>query len=281
MSRIFLFPGQGSQKKGMGEDLFDRYPTVTAEADAILGYSVKELCLDDVGERLNQTQYTQPALYTVNALMAQAKLDAGERPDLVAGHSLGEYNALLAAGVYDFATGLRLVQRRGALMSQATGGGMAAVLGLEASKVIDIIREHALSEIDVANFNAPTQVVISGPRDAIVAAQPIFEGAGCRMYVVLKVSGAFHSRYMAPAGNEFAAFLKTFSFTAPKLPVVANVTAQPYADAAAVVDGLTRQISGSVRWVESIEYLAKTPEPTFEEIGPGKVLMGLLKQIRR
>ncbi len=288
----FVFPGQGSQKRGMGQGLFDEvreYAEVEHEVDAILGYSMRALCLEDPDDRLKETQYTQPALYVVNALHAYKATAEGARPDVVAGHSLGEYNALLAAGVFDFLTGLRLVKKRGELMSQARDGGMAAVIGLDADTIAAVLRDHGLDGIDVANFNSPTQTVVSGPVDEIQRAGPLFQAAGARMCMPLPVSAAFHSRYMAPAAREFAEFLAPMTFSAPRLPVIANVTAEPYPvegtsaeDASEAVKSLlVRQITGSVQWVRSVRRLVADGVDTFTEIGPGNVLTRLIQQIRQ
>jgi malonyl CoA-acyl carrier protein transacylase len=171
----FVFPGQGSQKKGMGQGLFDEvreYVSVEKEIDAIVGYSMRKLCLEDTEGRLKETQYTQPALYVVNALHYYQAIGQGIRPVFAAGHSLGEYNALLSAGVYDFLTGLRLVKKRGELMSQAKNGGMGAVIGLGAAAIEKVLKDNGLTSIDVANFNSPSQIVVSGPNDDIKRAGP-------------------------------------------------------------------------------------------------------------
>jgi trans-AT polyketide synthase, acyltransferase and oxidoreductase domains len=281
MARILLFPGQGSQKLGMGAELFKDFPRETATADAILGYSLEELCVKDPHQQLNRTDFTQPALYAVNALTYLKQVQTtGLRPDFVAGHSLGEYDALFAGGVFDFATGLKLVWKRGLLMSAAGAGGMAAVIGLTQDRIRSILIENHLTTIDIANLNSPTQTVLSGSEKDIRDAQPVFEKAGVRMYVPLKVSGAFHSRYMQPARDEFERFIRTFQFAEPRVPVIANVTARPYQPGEAARN-LTLQITSPIRWVESIQYLLGQPDPQFEEVGPGKVLTGLLKQIRQ
>src|SRR5207244_7036940 len=227
----FVFPGQGSQKRGMGQGLFDevaQYATVEKDVDAILGYSMRKLCMEDAENRLKETQFTQPSLYGVNALHYYKAVGEGTHPAYLAGHSLGEYDALLAAGVFDFLTGLRLVKRRGELMSQAKNGGMAAVIGLAADRIGKVIQENGLASLDVANFNTPSQTVVSGPVEDVKRAGPFFEKAGAQMYVPLQVSAAFHSRYMADAAKAFTDFLAPVSFAAPKIPVVANATAQPY-----------------------------------------------------
>ncbi len=280
MSSIYLFPGQGSQKKGMGAEVFPRFPDETAMADAILGYSVAQQCVEDPGDKLSQTEYTQPLLFTVCSLMYLDKFrETGTKPDLVAGHSVGEFAALFAAGVFDFATGLRLVQKRGELMSRAMGGGMAAVVGMTAEEIQGVLNSSGFTTIDVANLNSPKQSVISGLKDDVLAVQSAFEAAGAKKFVPLDVSGAFHSRYMRPAQAEFESFARTFTFSAPSIPVLANVTARPY-DANDIVDNMTRQITSPVRWVESMQYALQQPEPQFEEVGPGNVLTALLRQIK-
>jgi malonyl CoA-acyl carrier protein transacylase len=279
-SRIFLFPGQGSQTKGMGGDLFDLFLAETAAADAILGYSVRRQCMEDPGGNLRQTQYTQPLMFTISALMCLKKLHETRRgPDMVAGHSVGEFAALFAAGVFDFETGLRIVQKRGELMSRVSGGGMAAVIGMSPDHVRDLLEQRGCRTIDIANLNAPKQTVISGPQDDVLAVRKAFEDGGAQMFVPLEVSAAFHSRYMQPVQAEFEAFVRDIRFFPPRIPVIANVTARPY-EPAGIIDTMTRQITAPVRWVESMEYLLGQPEPEFEELGPGTVLISLLRQIR-
>nr|WP_294549472.1 ACP S-malonyltransferase [uncultured Rhodopila sp.] len=279
-SRIMLFPGQGSQKKGMGADLFDLFPAETAAADAILGYSVRHQCLEDPGGTLRQTRITQPMMYLVSSLMCLKRLHETRRaPDLVAGHSVGEFAALFAAGVFNFETGLRIVQKRGELMGRVSGGGMAAVIGLPAGNVRDLLHTRGLETIDIANLNAPKQTVISGPQADILAARQTFDDAGAQMFVPLEVSAAFHSRYMEPVRAEFKAFVCDIRFYPPRIPVIANVTARPY-EPSAIIETMTEQITSPVRWVESVQYLLQQPDPEFEELGPGNVLTSLLRQIR-
>ncbi len=276
----YVFPGQGSQKKSMGEGLFDLFPDVVSAADSELGYSIKELCLIDSADQLNKTQFTQPALFTVNALTyLKALKDTGNKPDIVIGHSLGEYNALYAAGVFDFLTGLKLVEKRGELMSLATGGGMAAIIGLTQVPVQEVINQSGFTTINIANLNAPLQTVISGSKTEISGIKENFEAAGVRLYMPLKVSGAFHSPYMLQAREEFADFVTQFTFNPPTIPVISNVEAAPY-PSNRIADLLARQITSPVRWVESVQYILNLPAPTFEELGPGKVLTGLIRQIK-
>lgn len=279
MLKACIFPGQGSQYKGMGAGLFEEFPEIINKADEILGYSIRELCLFDRENTLSSTQYTQPALYTVNALMYLKKTDGGgEKPDYVAGHSLGEYDALFAAGVFDFATGLKLVKKRGELMGKARGGGMAAVIGLKTEDVAKILAGGQLG-IEIANINTPVQTVVSGPSENIRAASGVFEKAGASRYVVLNTSGAFHSRYMEPAKREFEIYLEKFSFHDPQIPVLSNYTARPY-KAGAVKSNLAKQITGTVKWVDSIRFLQGRGEISIEQVGPGHVLDPMTKAIR-
>ena len=227
----FVFPGQGSQKRGMGQGLFDEvreYAAVRTDVDTILGYSLRKLCLEDAENRLKETQFTQPCLYVVNALHYYKALGQGIVLLTWPVHSLGEYNALLAAGVFDFITGLRVVKKRGELMSQAKNGGMGAVIAMGPGAIAKVIKDNGLASIDVANFNSPSQTVVSGPVEDIKRAGPIFERRSAAMYVPLPVSAAFHSRYMGDAAKALADFLAPLSFAAPKIPVIANVTAQLY-----------------------------------------------------
>jgi malonyl CoA-acyl carrier protein transacylase len=279
---IVLFPGQGSQTKGMGGELFDRFPELTEEASRVLGYSIKELCLEDPRDELGRTQFTQPALFVVNALMHRARIEDGKPgPDFAAGHSLGEYNALHAAGCFDFGTGVTLVKERGALMGRVSGGGMSAVIGLEPQVIQGILHESEEGRrVDVANFNSFDQTVIAGPKDDLAAVKPALEAAGARMVVPLNVSAPFHSRYMRDAQREFETFLQGFNFAAPSIPVISNVRARPYEDDM-VRATLAEQIGNSVRWLDSMLYLMEKPEPNFEEVGPGQVLSKLLKQIQK
>lgn len=267
--KAFMFPGQGAQRIGMGAGLFAAFPEQIAAADAILGYSIAELCENGPIERLTRTNFTQPAIYTVCALKYLQQVADGPRPDVVLGHSVSEYVALFAAGVIDFATGLRLVAKRGELMDRATGGGMAAVLGLDAAQIEKIIADNKLADVYPANFNTPRQIVLSGKRDAIIAAEALFKAAGASHYVVLQVGGAFHTPFMAEARRDFAAFVADITFAAPQIPVISNVTARPH-QPETIRERMIEQITAPVRWSDSIRWLlAKGASfSDFSEIGP-------------
>ncbi len=280
MTKIYVFPGQGSQSVGMGEELFAKHPEFIKQADEVLGCSIKKLCLEDPEGKLNKTDYTQPALYIVNALTYLSKTqEANISPDFVAGHSLGEYNALFAAGVFDFITGLKIVQKRGQIMVKVTGGGMAAIIGMQSEEIKQVLADSGYDTIDVANYNSQKQTVISGRKEDIDAVKTVFKDAGVKLFVPLKVSGAFHSRYMKEAQDEFSVFLKQFEVNSLELPVISNYTAMPYQNDE-TLNNMTQQISNPVRWLESIQYLKKQPEPEFEEVGPGNVLTKLISQIK-
>ena len=281
----FMFPGQGSQCKGMGGALFDEFPELTRQADEILGYSIKDLCLEDPREELNKTAFTQPAMYVVNALSYYKRTqESTARADFFAGHSLGEFNALLAAECFDFATGLKLVQKRGALMSQIANGAMAAILNATKQEIETILVQNGLNGIDLANYNSPSQIVISGLADEVAKAEACFQ-QGSMLFVPLNTSGAFHSRFMRSVKEEFRQFVDTFELSDCKTPVIANVTARPYRREA-MLENLTGQISSTVRWCESIQYLlalgVESGDPMqFEEVGTGDVLTRLALAIRK
>lgn len=276
----YVFPGQGSQSVGMGKEYFDEFEELIDLANKILGYSVKELCLENPDNKLNLTQYTQPALYVVNA-MAYLKTiqETGKKPEYVAGHSLGEYSALFAAEVFDFETGLRLVSKRGELMGTAENGGMAAVIGLDETAVKKVFEDFGFDNIDIANLNSPEQIVITGRKSDIEKAQAAFEEAGAKLYVILNVSGAFHSRYMEEAKKEFAKYIEQFEFKEPRITVISNVYARPY-NFMNLKSTLSSQITSSVRWCESIRYLWGKGDPEIIQIGPGRVLADLTNKIK-
>ncbi|MBP6962799.1 MAG: ACP S-malonyltransferase [Armatimonadetes bacterium] len=286
MTRLaFVFPGQGSQSVGMGKDLHDRFPVVRDvfdAADCTLGFPLSGLCFDGPEEDLRLTSNTQPALFTVSVAVLRLLESEGIRPDVVAGHSIGEYAALVAARAAAFENALRLVRRRGELM-QAAGvkypGTMAAVIGLSADQVREICsRAQEVGIVDVANYNSPGQVVISGEARAVEAASGYASEAGAKRVMPLNVSGAFHSRLMQPAADELAAELAATAIVDADIPVVANATADYVRSADEIRSALSKQIAGSVRWEESILKMVSDGIGGFVEVGPGKVLGGLIKR---
>jgi malonyl CoA-acyl carrier protein transacylase len=273
-----VFPGQGSQAKGMGAELFQEFPDLTKKADEILGYSITELCTQDTKQQLNQTQFTQPALYVVNALAYQKWIKTNAEPTHVMGHSLGEFDALLAAKVFDFETGLKLVKKRGELMQTVTGGGMAAIIGITAEKVTEILSKFH-PEVTVANYNSILQTVITGKKTDIVAASATFEKNGAMVFP-LNVSGAFHSPYLKPLQQEFEKYLHDFSYNAPKIAVIGNYKAELYKEDE-IISNLSQQLVNPVLWTKSVQFALNHGETVFEEVGPGKVLTGLIARIRQ
>lgn len=278
--KVFLFPGQGSQIRGMGETIFPKFPELVAAANDILGYDVVNLCLRDPDRRLNNTKFTQPALYVVSALSYLDRISTESKPDYLLGHSFGEYVALFAAGAFSFETGLRLVVKRAELMSNTSGGSMAALLGMNIDQVKEVLDKYRYGGIDIANHNSYEQIVITGPTEDIISAQQAFEESGVKLYFPLNVSGAFHSRYMKDAAAEFGRFAATHSFQPLQIPVIANVTARPYRHDQ-VAQLLQQQIMGQVRWYESISYLLAKGEGQFFEIGPGDVLKKMQAHIEK
>jgi trans-AT polyketide synthase/acyltransferase/oxidoreductase domain-containing protein len=276
--KAVIFPGQGAQAKGMGRDLFDAYPEQVEAASDLLGYSIRELCLEDPRRELNRTEFTQPALFVVGALAHRRWREHNdEDPAFYAGHSLGEYCALHAAGAFDFATGLRLVRRRGELMARAGGGGMIAVTGLDRDQVHELLREGGFCTLVVANDNSPRQSVVSGDAESIDELGTHLQARGVR-WVRLRVSGGFHSALMRPAQQEFRRFLDGFDLGTPRVPVIANGTARPY-PAGATAGMLADQIIRPVRWTETVRYLVDAGVTEFTELG-GQVLTKLVEQTR-
>jgi len=274
MKKVTMFPGQGSQYKGMGKTLFSKYKAETQLASDILQYDLEELCVQDPNKVLVKTQYTQPALYAVNYFRYK---ELNVTSDYAIGHSLGEYNALLAAGAFSFESGLKMVQKRGQLMAAASGGSMAAVLGIDIEALKEKMNIPEYADLDIANYNTPTQTVISGPIDSIKNVVKNFSTQGIRI-IPLQVSAPFHSRYMEPAAKEFSAFLKEFHFEALKIPVISNVTARPYKNSE-IAKLLSQQISGSVKWSETIQYLMGKNVDEYQENGRG-VLTKMVTEIR-
>ncbi len=274
MKTAWVFPGQGSQEVGMGVDLKD-IPAAKEKfekAEQILGLSILKLCQSDK-EKLSRTLYTQPCIYAIESILADLMRSQGHEPDLVAGHSLGEYVALYTAGVFDFVTGLKLVYERAKLMDSAAGGKMMGLMGFSRSEL-----EAAISQtpdVVLANDNSAAQVVISGTDAAV---ETVIVQVKVKRAVPLKVSGAFHSPLMAPVATEFQQLLESVSFADARVPVLSNVEPVPATAAAVLKQRLKQQITGSVRWREICLQLPQSGIERVVEIGPGKVLTGLIKR---
>ncbi len=282
----YIFPGQGSQAVGMGKNLYDKYRSargVFHEADKTLGFSLSELCFEGPEEELTQTINVQPAILTVSmaSFRAAEEIMGGPIPvpDVVAGHSLGEYTALVVIGALDFCDAIRLVRERGRLMQEAgkaTPGGMLAVLGLDPDTVEDIC---LAADTEVSNANCPGQIVVSGSEEKLAEFKTVAETKGARRTIRLKVSGAFHSRLMQPAANSLARAISVTSFNEPAVPIMANVTAEMLNDAGDIRRELADQITHCVKWQESVENMINGGVSRFVEIGHGRVLADLIKRI--
>lgn len=286
----FVFPGQGSQFVGMGRSLFDCEPTARArfeEADAVLGRSLSSMCFEGPEDDLKSTENTQPALFVCSVVACDVLRERGVLPACVAGHSLGEYSALYAAGVFDFATGVRLIAARGRAMAEAgraTSGTMAAIMGLDIDKLEAICAEATTVEdgvVIVANDNSPGQTVISGTLKSVTKACELAKTAGAKRALPLAVSGAFHSPLVEPARKVMAEMLESAKLNPPACGFIPNVTARPEQDPEAIRRYLIEQITSRVRWVESVRAIAAMGITTALEVGPGKVLAGLIKRIEK
>lgn len=285
----FIFPGQGAQAEGMGLDLHRACPEareVFREADETLGFSLSKLCFEGPEEELRRTENAQPAILAVSIAAYRAFGAACSlRPDFLAGHSFGEYSALVAAGALSFPAALRLVRRRGELMARALPAGtgtMAAVLGLDPAALREVLAgASSAGVVEPATLNGPGQIVIAGETGAVEEAARLALAAGASRVIPLAVSGPFHSSLMRPAADEFAADLARAEIAPPGVPVVANVTARPHGGPEEIRAALRAQIHSPVRWEESVRYLLGEGVGTFIELGPGKVLAGLVRRISR
>jgi len=284
----FVFPGQGSQSAGMGKELAENFPVarqVFEEADDALGFAISRLCFDGPAEDLQLTENTQPAILTVSVAAFRALRESGiDAPAFVAGHSLGEYSALVAAGALSLSEAVRTVRARGRYMQEAVPvgtGAMAAAIGGELEAIERICVEASHGQVcSIANINAPNQVVIAGNTEAVDRAVELLSGVA-RKVVKLKVSAPFHCALMKPAQDRLAVDLEKLNFNEPAMPVVTNVDARATTAPDELRDALVRQVSLPVRWVESMEFLMSHGVDTFIEAGPGKVLSGLMRQINR
>lgn len=283
----FVFPGQGSQYVEMGKDFYDNFAVAREyfdNANKILGMDLKKLCFEGPEEELTKTQNTQPAIFTVSMIAYEILKDKNIQPSIVAGHSLGEYSALCAAGVFGFETGLQLVRKRGELMAAAVADGskgtMAAIIALDREKIEEICNEVA-GICELANINSPLQIVISGEEAAVHAAMERADQAGAKKIVELNVSSAFHSQLMEPAKNKLKEYIQGVHFNDPKVPVIANSTADFVENKEEIVAALEKQLINPVRWVESMELMGKNGIELALEVGPGRVLKSLMRRIDR
>lgn len=285
MSKIaFIFPGQGAQYIGMGQDFYENTETgrrTFDEASQLLGFSVPNLCFQ-ANDQLNITEYTQAAMVTTSIAMMKVLEENGVHPDAAAGLSLGEYAALVAAGVISEQDAIATVRQRGILMQEAVPAGigaMAAVLALSMEKIEAVVRE--IPDVWIANYNCPGQIVISGKKEAVGIACERLKEAGAKRTILLNVSGPFHSGMLCEAGEKLGKVLEQITVHPPKIPYVTNVTAQFVTDASLVKELLVQQVSSSVRWQQSVEVMIQDGIDTFIEIGPGKTLAGFMKKINR
>ena len=285
MSKIaFIFPGQGAQACGMGKDFYEQTETgkrIFDKATQLMGFSMPQLCFEE-NDRLDITEYTQAAMVTASIAMMRVLEEKGIKPDVAAGLSLGEYCALAAAGVMSDEDAIRTVRQRGILMQEAVPvgeGAMAAILALDAAAIEEVT--GAMEGVWIANYNCPGQIVISGEKAAVEEACEKLKAAGAKRAVMLNVSGPFHSGMLTAAGEKLGQVLSQVELHEPQIPYVANVTAQYVKSAAEVKELLTRQVSSSVRWQQSVEAMIADGVDTFIEIGPGKTLAGFMRKISR
>lgn len=282
--KAYIFPGQGAQFTGMGKDLYDQHEIARKlfhRADEILGFSISEEMFNGTDEGLRQTRITQPAIF-LHSVIAAKCLGSDFKPDMVAGHSLGEFSALVANGTLDFEDGLKLVYSRAMAMQEACElkpSTMAAVLGLEDSKVEEICSSIHTGVVVPANYNCPGQLVISGDIEAINEACELMKAAGAKRALVLQVGGAFHSPLMKPAEDKLAAAIEKTVFHTPSCPVYQNVSAKAETDPQTIKDNLLKQLTAPVKWTQCVQAMVRDGAGNFTELGPGKVLQGLVKKI--
>ncbi|QDR80423.1 ACP S-malonyltransferase [Sporomusa termitida] len=285
----FVFPGQGSQAVGMGKDLYEKYDVVQAifkSADEALGFSITDLCFNGPEEELKKTYNTQPAILTVSVACYEVLKLNGIKPDIVAGHSLGEYSALVAAGSLAFSDAVQLVRQRGQFMQEAVPlgeGSMAAIIGLERAKVVEICQqvEAEVGAVQAVNFNCPGQIVIAGTTQAVERANELLKAAGAKRAILLPVSAPFHSTLMRPAAQKLSTELDKVDIKEASIPVVANVDGKPATQGGAIKELLVKQAASPVLWEDCVAQITGQGVTTFIEVGPGKVLTGFTKKIAK
>ncbi|MBM7623822.1 ACP S-malonyltransferase [Sporohalobacter salinus] len=284
----FLFPGQGAQKVGMGAELVKNYSIakdIFQAADEALGFEISKLCFEGPADKLKRTENTQPAILTMSIAAYEILKKKGIQPDMVAGHSLGEYSALVAAGALDFKSAVKLVHKRGQFMEEAVPAGkgaMGAVIGLKRDGVEEVVKEGSqFGTVELANYNTPIQTVISGSKEAVEKTLELAEDAGAKKTVLLNVSGPFHSSLMKPASERLAAELEKVEISQPDLPIIANVTADYVETSDEIKKALIDQLSGSVYWVDTIKQMINDNVNKVIEVGPGRTLKGFMRRIDR
>lgn len=272
--KAFVFPGQGSQIKGMGKNLFDEFKEEIKKADRILCYSLEELVMFDKNNLLNRTLFSQPALYVISCLEYMKKVNENNgKPDYLVGHSLGEFAALFSAGVYDFETGLKIVNKRAQIMSKVNNGTMAAVIGLDAGTIENIVEK--VDGLGIANYNSEKQTVISGTKDSIYRAQNLFLERGAKKYYILPINCPCHSQMLNNSSLKFKKFLSNFKLGKPKIPIISNYTAKEY-ECNDIYNTIANQMCNPVKWKQSMYYLIKKGVKDFNIIEPSHVLKKIL-----
>ncbi|MCD7777949.1 MAG: ACP S-malonyltransferase [Clostridiales bacterium] len=286
MSTAFIFSGQGAQQSGMGKELYENFPVckeVFDKADEALGFEISKICFEE-DERLNITEYTQPAILTMSTAVLRLMEEKGFKADYAAGLSLGEYSALVAAGVMSFEEAVVLVRKRGRFMTEAVPvgvGAMSAIINLDEDKIQAVLDKVNPERVFIANYNCPGQIAIAGYAEEVAAAEPLLTEAGAKRVVRLNVSGPFHTPLLKPASDRLNAELQNITINDFNIPVISNLTAESYKGREDVIPTLTKQVMSSVKWEQTVKNLIDTGVDTFIEMGPGKTLTSFVKKVSR